>query len=86
MYITNKYPHKKITSLQLSFQNLYGLVWGLSKPNANNLYLFPKWMKSLSPSQSLDFAYIRFGPLVIISVFYYLMPLVIISVVYYQMN
>lgn len=52
---------------------MYGLVWGLSKPNANNLYLFPKWMKSLSPGRSLDFVYIRVGPLVIIYVVYYQM-------------
>lgn len=73
MSITNKSPHKTITSLQLSFRNLYGHVWGLSKPNANNLYLFPKWLKSLSPGRSLDFVYIHVCPLVIISIVYYQM-------------
>lgn len=71
--ITNKSPHETVTSLQFSIQDLYGPLWGLSKPNANKFYSFPKWLKSLSPGQILDFVYIHVGPPVVISIVNYQM-------------
>lgn len=65
--ITNRSPHQTLTAFDLSIQELYGPLWGLSKPDVNNLYSFPKWLKSLPPGKSMDFVYIQAAPPAIIS-------------------
>ena len=65
--ITNRSPHQTLTAIGLSIQILYGPLWGLSKPDANNTYSFPKWLKSLPPGQSMDFVYIHAAPAATIS-------------------
>lgn len=65
--ITNRSPHQTLTAIGLSIQRLYGPLWGLSKPDANNTYSFPKWLKSLPPGQSMDFVYIHAAPVATIS-------------------